>query len=75
MARGALGDGSLAAYRITARALERQVVAEKVIREFASLEDCARPELFTVTDGGKPSFVLVLEDDEPSHPQGPKQPE
>lgn len=55
----------VAAYRITARSLERQLVGEDVLREFESLEDCSSLE----DDGERAphvaaKVVLVLEEDE-----------
>lgn len=63
----------MTAYRITARALERQLVGEKVLKEFESLEDCSEggPTLAVSADPRNP-VVLVLEDDEGNHPASPR---
>ena len=56
----------MAAYRITARSLERQLVGEAVLKEFESLEDCASVEAEVAAPPVVRSkkVVLVLEDDE-----------
>jgi hypothetical protein len=55
----------VAAYRITARSLERQLVGEDVLKEFASLEDCTTLEAeAAVAPVIQPKVVLVLEEDE-----------
>ncbi|HKZ60677.1 MAG TPA: hypothetical protein VJ547_12655 [Candidatus Thermoplasmatota archaeon] len=61
------------AYRITARALERQLVGEKVLKEFESLEDCSvgGPALSVAEAPGHP-VVLVLEEDEGPHAASPR---
>ncbi len=63
----------MAAYRITARALERQLVGETILKEFESLEDCAVSGL-TLSVAATPEHpvVLVLEEDEGSHLASPR---
>lgn len=65
----------MVAYRITARSLERQLVGDDVLKEFASLEDCSALEPETVSSETAPGrFVLVLEDDEGKQPGVPRSP-
>ena len=52
----------MTAYRITARSLERQLVGEQILKEFASLDDVAsRNEAVHLP---KAKVVLVLEEDD-----------
>ena len=64
----------MAAYRITARSLERQLVGDKILKEFASLDDVAsRKEL---APSPKAKTVLVLEDEDDSPLSGaPRRPQ
>lgn len=69
------GDGQLVAYRITVRSLERQLVGEDVLKEFASLEDCSALEPEAVAQEPFPGrFVLVLEEDEAKQPGASRRP-
>jgi hypothetical protein len=64
----------LAAYRITARSLERQLVGDKVLNEFASLDDVARGK--EALPSPKAKVVLVLEEDDESPLSGaPRRPQ
>jgi hypothetical protein len=64
----------LAAYRITARSLERQLVGDKVLREFATLDDVSRAAEPSPPAASK-RVVLVLEDEEAPHAGAPRRPQ
>ena len=67
----------MAAYRITARSLERQQVGELILKEFASLEELAKPvEMAAVPPSAKGKVVLVLEESEDTpHAGAPQRPQ
>ncbi len=70
------GDWGLAAYRITARSLERQLVGEQILKEFASLDDVAsRKETVAAMPSPKAKVVLVLEEDDSPHAGAPQRPQ
>lgn len=55
----------MVAYRITVRSLERQLVGEDVLKEFASLEDCSGVEAAAVAPKmARGKLVFVLEEEE-----------
>ena len=67
------GVWDMVAYRITARSLERQLVGEKILNEFASLDDVAsRNE--NVAPAPKAKVVLVLEEDDSPLSGAPQRP-
>jgi hypothetical protein len=63
----------LAAYRITARSLERQLVGEQVLKEFASLDDVSGPQ-GPAAPLAKSKVVLVLEEDDTPLAGAPQRP-
>lgn len=64
----------MAAYRITARSLERQLVGEHVLKEFASLEDLTKGAE-ALAGSPKAKVVLVLEEEESPHGGAPRRPQ
>ena len=65
----------MVAYRITARALNEQLVSELVLKEFRSLEDLTEGKEPVPQGSAKGKVVLVLEDDESPFAGAPKRPE
>lgn len=64
----------MTAYRITARSLERQLVGEHVLKEFASLEDLSSAKE-PVPPAAHGKVVLVLEEGESPHAGAPQRPQ